>query len=48
MKHYIGTKTVMAQPMSRGAYNKYRGWELPDDEDPNDEGMLVELSLIHI
>lgn len=42
MKEYIGTKRVKAEPMTRGAYNEYRGWECPADEDPLDEGLLVE------
>ena len=28
--------------MSRLAYNEYRGWELPSDENGEDEGFLVE------
>lgn len=39
---YIGTKIVKATPMSRLAYNQYRGWELPADENGADEGYLVE------
>lgn len=42
MKHYIGTKQITAQPMSRGEYNIYRGWTLPVDEDGADAGYLVE------
>lgn len=42
MKTFIGTKTVKATPMNRLDYITYRGWELPDDEDGTDEGMLVE------
>ena len=44
MKHrvYEGTKRVLATPMTRGAYNQYRGWETPADENPKDEGYLVE------
>lgn len=42
VKTYVGTKVVHACPMSRGAYNKMRGWEVPADEDPEDEGYLVE------
>ena len=42
MKTYIGKKTIMAKPMTRLEYNKYRNWELPEDEDGNDDGMLVE------
>ncbi|WP_299933772.1 DUF2829 domain-containing protein [uncultured Pelagimonas sp.] len=42
MKQYIGTKTLMAKPMTRGEYNDYRGWDIPDGEDQNDAGYLVE------
>lgn len=39
---YIGVKLVTAKAMARQEYNEYRGWELPADEDGNDEGYLVE------
>jgi hypothetical protein len=42
MKLHFGTKQIMAKPMSRQAYNDYRGWQLPDDEDGADDGYLVE------
>ena len=42
MKTFIGTKEILAKPMTRQAYNDYRGWELPEDEDGSDDGMLVE------
>ena len=42
MKTYIGTKVVNATPMDRQEYNDYRGWELPENENGNDEGYLVE------
>lgn len=42
MKKYIGTKELKATPMTLGVYNEYRGWKLPEDEDPNTEGYLVE------
>lgn len=42
MTTYIGTKQVTATPMNRLAYNNYRGWTLPADEDGADEGYLVE------
>lgn len=42
MKTYIGTKVIHALPMTRQAYNEYRGWELPANEDGADEGYLVE------
>lgn len=38
---YIGVKIVEASPMTRGEYNKYRGWELPAGENPADDGYLV-------
>lgn len=33
---------VKAQSMTRAEYNVYRGWKLPDDENGEDEGFLVE------
>lgn len=39
---YIGTKEILALPMSRQEYNDYRGWDLPADEDGTDAGYLVE------
>lgn len=42
MDHYIGTKTLKARPMTRGEYNDYREWTIPDDDDPNEAGYLVE------
>lgn len=41
-EQYIGTKWVLATPMTRGDYNLYRGWELPEDENGHDQGYLVE------
>ncbi len=41
MKSYIGTKIIKAEKMTRGDYNKYRGWQIPKDENPLDEGYLV-------
>jgi len=42
MQKYIGTKQVKAKPMNRAEYNEYRGWNLPEDEDGEDEGYLIE------
>lgn len=42
MNRFIGTKLVLAEAMTRAAYNAYRGWQLPADEDGADEGYLVE------
>lgn len=44
LKNYIGTKQIQATPMTRGEYNKYRGWEIPANENPADEGYLVKYS----
>lgn len=41
MKKYVGTKLIEAEPMTRGAYNKYRGWEIPANENPDDPGYLI-------
>lgn len=41
MKKYVGIKMLEAKPMNRGDYNKYRGWPIPLDENPADEGYLV-------
>ena len=41
-KKYKCTKEVFATPMNRGEYNTLRGWHVPDDENPNDAGYLVE------
>ena len=39
---YIGVKLIEAVPMNRAEYNIYRGWELPLNENGEDEGYLVE------
>lgn len=44
MKSYIGIKQVQAEPMTRGAYNDYRGWTIPADENPEDDGYIVKYS----
>ena len=44
MKKYIGIKEINAKPMIRAAYNALRGWSVPIDENPADEGYLVEYS----
>ncbi len=42
MQQYIGTKLINALPMTRQAYNDFRGWVLPENEDGSDAGYLVE------
>jgi hypothetical protein len=39
---HIGAKLIAAEPMTRQAYIAFRGWEVPADENTNDEGYLVE------
>ena len=41
MKTYVGIKEFKATPMTRGDYNKYRGWQIPKNENPADEGYLA-------
>jgi hypothetical protein len=42
MRRYIGTKIVKTTPMTKGEYNKYRGWDHPEKEDASEAGFLVE------
>ena len=30
MTAFVGTKSVLAVPMTRGDYNEYRGWKIPE------------------
>lgn len=41
MKKYIRCHLVEAKPMTLGAYNKKRGWTIPENEDPKKSGYLV-------
>lgn len=34
-------KEVHAEPMTLGEYNKFRGWTMPEDEDPQRKGVHV-------
>lgn len=42
MQQYIGTKQVRGTPMNRADYNALRGWTVPIEENPADDGYLVE------
>lgn len=42
MTRHIGAKMINAVAMTRGEYNALRGWTVPEDEDPEDRGFLVE------
>ena len=41
MNRYQCHKIIHATPMTRGEYNTYRGWTIPKDENPADDGYLV-------
>ena len=41
MKKYVRLNVVDAMPMTRGEYNRFRGWTIPADENPNDEGYII-------
>lgn len=41
-QQYVGVKRINAVPMTRKAYNDLRNWSVPADENPADEGYLVE------
>ena len=42
MKKYVGTKELKAIPMNKEEYCQYRQWEVPSNENPKEEGYLVE------
>lgn len=39
---HIGTKAVLAHPMIKEEYCDYRGWKVPEDEDPSEQGYFLE------
>lgn len=41
MKKYQCHKIVKAEPMNLGDYNKFKGWTIPENEDPKREGYKV-------
>lgn len=41
MKTYICCELVEAELITRGDYNRLRGWNIPTGENPNDKGYLV-------
>ena len=41
MELYTGTKTIKAKPMDLGTYNIFKGWVMPEGEDPKAPGYLV-------
>lgn len=41
-KFYSGTKNLLGTPMNKAAYCNYRNWDIPSNEDPLEDGYLVE------
>ena len=41
-KNYTCHKKVLAVPLKRGLYNAHQGWPMPEKENPEDEGYLVQ------
>ena len=39
---YFGVKHIYATSMNRQEYDEKRGWTVPEDENPSDEGYMVE------
>lgn len=44
MNKYMGFKLIEAEPINLGDYNKFKGWDIPKDENPLKEGYLVKYS----
>lgn len=44
MKYAIGVKLVQFKQMTLGDYNAFKGWNIPENEDPNREGYMVKYS----
>ena len=44
MNKYLGVKLIEAEPMNLGDYNKFKGWDIPKDEERNKEGYKVKYS----
>lgn len=42
MNTFYGTKKLHARRMTLGSYNDYQGWIIPEGQDPEQEGYLVE------
>lgn len=44
MNKYIGTKLIEAKEMNLGEYNNFKGWTIPENENPETEGYMVKYS----
>jgi len=45
---YIGIDMINAEPMTLGKYNTYRGWTIPENENPDRLGYLITYADGHI
>ncbi len=45
---HVGTKMLGAKLMNRADYNSFQGWDMPEDENGEDEGYLVQYSTGYI
>lgn len=43
METYVGVTLAECKAMTRGEYNQLRGWTLPENENPDDTGMLLDI-----
>ncbi len=44
LRNYISVKLLRATQMTRLQYNNYRGWTVPENENPDDAGYMVKYS----
>ena len=44
LEMFMGIKTIHAGMISKQEYCDYKGWKVPDNEDPNEIGYLVAYS----
>lgn len=40
---YVGTRKVTAMDITLGEYNQRRGWDIPANEDPEEQGYIITL-----
>lgn len=48
MSYVISTRLMKSEKMTRGEYNYFRGWSIPANENPNDDGYILQDNTGHI
>lgn len=48
MNYVISTRLMQTEEMTRGEYNVFRGWSIPEDENPYDKGYKVTDTTGHV